>query len=121
MTMRGLHEPGEWRQWAGLLAGPVAWAVDLLLSYALVQWACGGGHPAVLRIITLFSLAVIAAGALAAWQTMAASPDGASLDGSRPDDRGRFMGLLGLLACALFTLVVIAAAIPRWALDACES
>jgi hypothetical protein len=30
------------------------------------------------------------------------------------------MAVLGLAMCALFALVVIAAAIPRWVLDACH-
>ena len=108
-------------QWAGVLAGPFAWAVDLTLSYSLVQWTCGGGPHVVLRIITLFSLALVAAGAYASWRTFHRSPAEAVSDGGRPSERSEFMGLLGLLMSALFGVVVIAGAIPRWGLSACQS
>lgn len=108
-------------QWAGVLAGPVAWAFDLMLSYGLVQWTCGGGPPAVLRIITLLSLAIVGAGAGAAWYVLRQVPPGTPADGSQPSHRGHFMGALGLLMCGLFALVVVAGAVPRWVLDACHS
>jgi hypothetical protein len=106
--------------WSGIFAGPVAWAVDLTLSYSLVQWTCGGGPPVVLHLITLFSLAVIAAGAFGAWRALQLAPSGAPTDGNRPDQRGRFMAVLGLAMCAFFALVVVAGAVPRWVLDACQ-
>jgi hypothetical protein len=106
--------------WAAVLAGPTAWAIDLVLSYSLVQWTCGGGPPVVLHLVSLFALALIAGGAFAAWRALQVAPGGAPDDGSEPDQRGRFMALLGLTMCALFAVVVIAAAIPRWVLDACQ-
>jgi hypothetical protein len=106
--------------WLGVLAGPTAWALDLVVSYSLVQWTCGGGPLVVLHLVTLFSLAIIAAGAASAWRALTRVPSGASDDGSQPDQRGRFMAMLGLAMCALFTLVVIAGAVPRWVLDACQ-
>jgi hypothetical protein len=106
--------------WAGILAGPVAWALDLTLSYSLVQWTCGGGHPIVLHVISLFAVAITAGGAFASWRALHSVPEGAPDDGSQPEQRGRFMALLGLSMSALFGLVVIAAAIPRWVLDACQ-
>jgi len=106
--------------WLSILAGPAAWAVDLLLSYSLVQWTCGGGPPVVLHLISVVSLVVIAAGAFAGWQSLQAVPGGAPSDGSQPDQRAYFMALLGLLMCALFAVVVVAEAIPRWILDACH-
>jgi hypothetical protein len=106
--------------WACILAGPVAWALDLMLSYSLVQWTCGGGPSAVLRVISLFSLALIAGGAFLGWRALQVVPEGAQEDGSQPDHRGLFMARLGLVMCALFATVVVAGAIPRWVLNACQ-
>ena len=106
--------------WLSIFAGPAAWAVDLLLSYSLVQWTCGGGPPMVLHLISVFSLAVIGAGAFAGWQSLRAVPEGAPSDGSQPDQRAYFMASLGLVMCALFAVIVVASAIPRWILDACH-
>jgi hypothetical protein len=95
--------------------------MDLLVSYAIVQWTCGGGPPVVLRIVTLFALAAIGLGARASWLVLRRVPGDVAEDGGRSDQRGRFMGLLGLLMCAFFALVVVATAVPRWVLDACQS
>jgi hypothetical protein len=74
----------------------------------------------VLHLITLFALAVIAGGAFLGWRALQFTDDTAPLDGSQADQRGRFMALFGLTMCALFAMVVIAGAIPRWVLDACQ-
>jgi len=106
-------------QWIGVLAGPIALALDQLSSYALVKWTCGHQHVWVLHAITLAALAAIAGGAFAAWTTFMEAPRDASLDGGRSTDRGRFMGVLGLATCALFAMAVVAMAVPRWMIDAC--
>jgi hypothetical protein len=108
-------------QWAGIFAGPIAWAFDLQLSYSLVQWTCGGGPVVVLYVIPLGALSMIAAGAYGSWVALQRGSAREREDGSQPDERGRFMAVLGLLMCAFFGLVVIAGAIPRVILDACHS
>ena len=105
--------------WAGILAGPVAWALDLTISYTLVQWACGHQSRFVLHLITLIALLMIAGGAAASWRAFGRSPDESVDDGPRPMDRGRFMALLGMVMCASFALAVIGNQIPRLMLDAC--
>lgn len=111
---------GIFALWGGILAGPLAWAADLLISYSLVQWTCGGGPPVVLHLVTLFALAIIAAGAFGAWRSLLLVSAEVAADGGEPDERGKFMAVLGLAMCALFAVVVIAGAIPRWVLDACH-
>ena len=103
--------------WVGIVAGPSAWALDLLISYAVVQWTCGGGPPMVLHLISMAALLLIAGGAFVSWSALHYAPGG---DLDQPDQRGRFMALLGLSMCGLFALVVIATAVPRWVLDACH-
>jgi hypothetical protein len=107
-------------EWTGVLAGPIAFALDLLISYSLVKWTCDSQHTAVLHLITLGALLLIAGGAFAAWTALAATPAQASSGGGRPVDRARFMALLGLTMCAFFTVVVIANGVPRIVLDACQ-
>jgi hypothetical protein len=106
--------------WTGVLAGPAAWALDLGLSYAIVQWTCGGGPGIVLRLISVAALVIIAGGAFAAWSALQLAPGSEREDGNLPDERGRFMAVLGLSMCAFFAVVVLAAAVPRWVLDACH-
>lgn len=103
--------------WFAILAGPAAWAVDLTISYAIVKWTCGGGPPVVLHLITLFALATIAGGAFVAWRCMLTTDDSHAAPHIQRD---RFMALFGMTMCALFAVIVVAAAIPRWVLDACQ-
>lgn len=105
--------------WAGLLAGPVAWALDLTISYSIVKWTCGSQYTSVLHLITIAALLMTAAGAAASWAALQRAPSEAAEAGPRPMDRGRFMALLGLVTCALFALAMIGNALPRLMLDAC--
>ena len=101
-------------QWAGVLAGPIAWALDLVVSYSRVKEACGTPRMIWLHLMTVLALAIIGGGAWSAWQVYSATPESAPTDGGTAIDRTRFMAILGLSACAFFTLGVIALAIPRW-------
>jgi hypothetical protein len=41
-------------------------------------------------------------------------------DGGDPRQRARFMAVLGLTSAALFAVTIVAGAIPRWMLNACQ-
>jgi hypothetical protein len=105
--------------WLGLLAGPTAWALDLLISYAAVKWTCSSQHTAALHLITVGALLITAGGAAASWTVFQRTPEPSHADGPRPVDRGKFMAMLGLLVSAMFALAMIANAVPRVLLDAC--
>ena len=107
-------------QWFGILAGPAAWFLDLQVSYSIVQWVCGGGPHVVLYFISIGSLLLTGGGAFTSWTTLQRTRADVASDGSQPDERGRFMAILGLVACAFFALVIIAMAISRLVLDACQ-
>ena len=106
--------------WAGILAGPVAWAFDLEASYAVVKWACQTQNHVVLPMITMVSLAVVLAGAISSWKALNRTSSETSMDGGQPRQRARFMAVLGVASCALFALQILAGAIPHWMLDACQ-
>lgn len=105
--------------WAGIFAGPFAWACDLTASYAMVKWVCGSQHTIVLHLITGAALLTTAAGAAASWLALVEVPPESEQDGPRPFDRGRFMAVLGLVMSALFALTIVANDFPRFVLDAC--
>ena len=106
--------------WTGILAGPVAWALDLGISYAIVKWTCAAGTSRPFQAITLAALAMVAGGAAVSWTALRHTQHDRPEDGGRPRQRARFMALVGLASSALFALTIAAAAIPWWVLDACH-
>ena len=106
--------------WTGILAGPIAWAFDLMASYAVVKWVCHTNHYAILPIITTASLAIVIGGGAIAWNAFMHTSNDVPTDGGQPRQRARFMAVLGLASCGLFALQILAGAIPHWVLDACR-
>jgi hypothetical protein len=106
--------------WTGILTGPVAWALDLSISYALVKWSCATRHETLLHAMTPAALAIVAGGALVSFAALQRTTGDTPTDGGDPRQRARFMAILGLTSCALFALTIVAGAIPRWVLDACQ-
>jgi hypothetical protein len=106
--------------WAGILAGPVAWALDLSVSYAMVKWVCSSQRDVVLHAITLAALAMVAGGAAVSMLALRHTAGDEPTDGGDPRQRARFMAILGVTSCALFAVTIVAGAIPRWVLDACQ-
>jgi hypothetical protein len=96
------------RLWLGILAGPVAWILQLLVSYPLAQNSCHAEfrsqHPLALEAIAGAALLLVGAGAITAWRAREAVPADASPNGGRSIDRAHFM----------------ATAIPTWILHACQ-
>jgi hypothetical protein len=106
--------------WAGILAGPLAWAFDLQTTYALVHRACATQDVLLLRGITVVSLACVGAGSVAAWNALSRTANDVPSAGGLPRQRARFMAILGLSMCAFSALAIVALALPRWMLNACQ-
>ena len=106
--------------WTGILAGPIAWAFDLMTSYAVVKWVCRTSNHAILPLITTVSLAVVIGAAAISWIALRRTAADVPTDGGQPRQRARFMAILGLASSGLFALQILAGAIPHWVLDACR-
>ena len=106
--------------WTGILGGPIAWAFDLMASYAVVKWVCQTSHYAILPLITTASLAMVGGAAAISWNALRRTANDVPTDGGRPRQRARFMAVLGLASCGLFAVQILAGAIPHWMLDACQ-
>jgi hypothetical protein len=112
--------PGAAVLWIGILIGPIAWACDLLIRYALVHWSCGVQHTAVLKLISFATLLLIIGGGVVASRALRQTPPREPTDGGNPVSRARFMAMFGVLTSVLFAVVVVAGAVPQWVLDACD-
>jgi hypothetical protein len=99
---------------AGFFAGPLAWFADLVGGYALVQPSRQAGSKAWLFALTVFALALCAAGAAAAWHVWRGlEPPPAGSDEGLARDRTHFFALSGLAMSAFSFLVILAQALPE--------
>jgi hypothetical protein len=120
-TTPPIRARAELALWTGLLGAPAAWSAHLTASYAYAPHACRtGGSIAVLHLISLVCVAVALAGGVISYQEWRhfdpRSPD--KTDGG-PIARRRFLGALGAIAGAFFTLAMIAQVIAGFFFDPC--
>jgi len=113
--------------WAGVLAGPLVWAANLLAGYAIVPWACGHRNAVPLHLLSLASILIIElrllTSARAPSRTCQSGRGATSADVPREErirERTHFMARLGLTSSALFATVIMATEVPRWVFDACR-
>jgi hypothetical protein len=106
--------------WTGVLGGPIAWAFDLMTSYAVVKRVCHMSNHTILPVITAASLAMVIGAAAISWTALMRTTNDVPTDGGQPRQRARFMAILGLASSGLFALQILAGAVPHWVLDACQ-
>jgi hypothetical protein len=103
--------------WAGILAGPFAFALNLQSNYMLVDFACETGARSILHVVPAVSLLLVAGGALLAWvsyrELTIVGPTDAIVN-------GQFLALFGLLSNGLFVLLLAAQWIPTLLLHPCQ-
>lgn len=107
--------PSSTALWWGILCGPVSFAIDLQLRYALVPYACAHGMQWMLVVIAAPLFLVCLAGALLSWRGWVAGNDDVAIP-----SRVRFMALGGALLSAAFALTIIANAIPSFFISPCD-
>lgn len=91
--------------WAGLAAGPAAWAINTQLDYAVAPLDCSV-RVAVLLPSAVFFLLVAVAGAWWSWRFLSRAEiteDWSQPAGGRPH---LFLGIVGFAAGILFALVL---------------
>ncbi|MBV9772378.1 MAG: hypothetical protein JO040_00415 [Gemmatimonadetes bacterium] len=94
--------------WFALLAGPVAWMLGLNADYALVRVACAKDTLLPLHAVSLATLLLALAGGGVAWREWRRAGREWPGEGPGTIPRSRFMVAMGVLASALFSLVIVA-------------
>jgi hypothetical protein len=101
----------------GFVAGPIAWVIDLSLSYFLVPKVHWSGAKWPMHLVTVLAVAIIAAGALAAVRVLRTPGQNAARDPGAPTglvtERSRFLARGGLALSAFFLLAILAEALPK--------
>ena len=106
--------------WWGVFAGPIAFAADEVLSYAIVQHSCSTGYNLLLHLYTILAILVCVSGFLSALWCYNRIPRDAGTEEANVASRSRWMAIYGLAASSVFVIVIIALAIPKWALSPCD-
>ena len=96
--------------WAGLVLGTTGYFLAHQIGADSTFQDCRVGSPLMVVIGTLVGLAVIGAGALGSWSVYAA-------DSETP--ARKLIAVVGLLACALFTIGVILALLAALIIPGC--
>jgi len=103
--------------WAGVFAGPLAWAALLQTNYVLSYVACEQRHKWMLHVATFVALALTGAGGVCARRAMPSGENSGRAD--RAALRARDMAWAGLALSVWFALVILATEIPVLVLPPC--
>jgi hypothetical protein len=115
--MRAWREHGI--SWAGLAAGPLAWALAFQIAYLLVPDTCGE-HVFGIVFVSLLGILVCAAGGLLSWRAYGRL-DAVHRSGAPGIvDPYRFLAGLSVLAASLFAFTLLLQAIASLIFHGCE-
>jgi hypothetical protein len=117
--------------WFGLLGGPAAWALRLVVSYAFVPVACLQGWQVWLHVLSALFFVIALIAALVArrrWQTLRETDEKTVAEQVTREQiidewswkRSRFMAHLGLLMSSFFALVILAEWSATLFIDPCS-
>jgi hypothetical protein len=105
--------------WAGILVPPTAWFLSQQISYMLVPWACATRRQFALPFVTLAMLLPAGTSGIMAWRSWRRTNQDPAYEAGSMLLRSRFMALGGLLSSGMFSLAILAQAIPSFILSAC--
>ena len=106
--------------WWGILAGPIAFALDEVISYATVQHSCSTGFSLLLHLYTALAIAVSLSGLASAQWAYRRLPSSIDTKSGSTDARSRWMSIYGTAASIAFIVVIIALSIPKFAMSPCD-
>lgn len=105
--------------WLGLLGGPAAWFLHLLVSYSLVRWVCRSGGMWVMHAATVAALAGAAAVGGLAWRNWRRAGRPRGTDGAGAEGRSRFLSIAGVALAAYSVVLIAVEGIPNFVLPPC--
>src|SRR5262245_51465031 len=103
--------------WFGILAGPLAFLLNLQLSYMLVHPICVMAHRIILHLVPAGALLLTASGGVSAWRNWQRTGPAESSQTEGVLSRSRFMAGVGLLTSGLFLVVIVAQWLPNFILN----
>jgi hypothetical protein len=105
-------------QWAVVLGPPILWTLRFMGNYALMPLACSHGALPLLHAMNGVALAALLLLGWLAWRIWRGT-DAAAAGSDDLARRTRFMGLFGMMAAALFFVVIVAEGLANFMIDPC--
>lgn len=105
--------------WPGLFVAPLAFFVNLFITYPMVPWVCGNQRHGVLHLVEAIFLAIALFGAWQAARVWRAR--GAPIRSDAGDHAAvqHFLGLLGTLVSGIFALAIAAQWLTAFVVPPC--
>jgi len=123
----GGHEAREyWEDWGlvllwiAALGGPLAFALNLQIGYALVKWACSREQTFLLTLVAAVTFAGAVAAAAVGWSCLVKVRDAADEQGGRLIDRSYFMAATAVGVDMLLALLIALTVVHHFLLSPCE-
>jgi hypothetical protein len=108
------------RLWAGLLAGPLAWALSQQVGYLFVTLNCSYNKTLVLTPVMLLTLLVAVVGTFISWRNWEQTGDDVQSEQGGVIARSRFMSICGLILGGFSALAIIAEWMPIFFYRQCQ-
>lgn len=103
---------GNLRRWIGFFLPPVAWAIQLQTLYLTSFYGCISSDFRWNHVVSIAAILVSVFGGVITWRSWPPGEYEPTKEKGEPVVRKRFMGILGLAAAFLFTVVIIAQWLP---------
>lgn len=114
--------------WVGVLTGPAAWSIQLLVNYNVEEFACApatrdqgtvwgvGVETVVLFVTIVLALATVAAGILSfvCWRKNTRAED------TSPGEVSTWMAIVGMMSSILFLIIIVLGVAPPYFLETCR-
>lgn len=114
------REVGPGRLWYGIMIGPLAWKLQLMVNYALVPYACFHEMSILIHLASLLTVALALTGAAVALTSWGVVGRGLETENGGAEGRSRFMALAGLLSSGFFALIILGQWLPNLVLSPCD-
>ena len=106
--------------WAGLAAGPGAWAASTQGNYAIVPWVCAH-HSSLVPIVAVVLALIALAGAFVSWLSWSSEAvEVIDVETSVAPRPRAFLAGLGVFLGILFALIILTQGAAGLVLNGCE-
>ncbi len=110
----------KWRLPFGFFAGPILWAIQIIVGYGLVTVSCSIGNKLPVYVTVGISALIVLAAAFVAYGAWRSIVDASIwMEANESQDATRFLIVSGFLVSLLFFLLILATFVAAFFLSPC--